>query len=332
VTHPPGRRKDDGRETARGPIPPPSPIRPPNFATFWEKTRAELGRVPPNVSREPLAPKDGALLFERLAFDSLDGARVSGYVIRWEDGAPRPLVVHGHGYGGDLEPMWRWARTGMNVLGVEARGYGRSGDALPEQSPWGYVLTGIESPEEHVLRGAVCDYARAVEVGRELLGASATRTVLHGRSFAGGLAVMAESILQVADLLVVAVPSFGWVEGRRFLVKEGSGEEINNFLEAHPDREEELMTVLSYFDPMNFAGEVRCPTLVGVGLVDDVVPAPTVYAIADHLGGPREVVELPVSHTDRPEEKLWDHFEAYWLRLALEGVPAAFGEKDTPTP
>jgi hypothetical protein len=53
---------------------------------------------------------------------------------------------------------------------------------------------------------------------------------------------------------------------------------------------------------------------------------------ADHLGGPREVVELPVSHTDQPEEKLWDRFEAYWLRLALEGVPATFGEKDTPTP
>jgi hypothetical protein len=104
---------------------------------------------------------------------------------------------------------------------------------------------------------------------------------------------MAEFLLRVADLLVVAVPSFGWVEGRRFLVKEGSGEEINTFLEAHPEREEELMTVLSYFDPMNFAGEVHCPTLVGVGLVDDVVPAPTVYAIADHLGGPREVVELP---------------------------------------
>ena len=330
--HPPERHKDDGGETARRPIPPPSPIRPPDFATFWEKTQVQLGRVPPNVSREPLVSGDGALLFERLAFDSLDEARVSGYVIRWEDGAPRPLVVHGHGYGGDLEPMWRWAKAGLNVLGVEARGYGRSGDALPEPSPWGYVLTGIESPEEYVLRGAVCDYARAVEVGWGILGASAMRTVLHGRSFAGGLAVMAEFLLRVADLLVVAVPSFGWVKGRRFLVKGGSGEEINTFLEAHPEREEELMMVLSYFDPMNFAGEVHCPTLVGVGLVDAVVPAPTVYAIADHLGGPREVVELPVSHTDLPEEKLWDRFEAYWLRLALEGVPASFGEKDTPTP
>ncbi len=87
------------------------------------------------------------------------------------------------------------------------------------------------------------------------------------------------------------------------------------------------MVVLSYFDPMNFAADISCPSFVGLGLEDDVVPAPTVYAIANHLGGPHEVLRLPVSHTERPEEKLWDRFEARWLRLAVEGVPPDFGER-----
>jgi cephalosporin-C deacetylase len=326
VTQPP--EPYEGLDIRRLGLPPLK--RAPDFESFWEKTRLELGRVAPNASSYPLESEVPALGFERLDFDSLGGVRVSGYAIRWKDGAPRPLVVDSHGYEGELEPKWHWARAGVNVVGVEARGYGRSKGALPSRSPWGYVLTGIESPEEHVLRGAVCDYVRAVEVGREILGASVLRTVLHGASFAGGLAVMAESILQFADLLVVAVPSFGWAEGRRLLVKEGSGDEINRYLEAHPGREEDLMLVLSYFDPTNFAGGVRCPTLVGLGMEDNVVPAPTVYAIADRLGGPREVMELPVSHTERPEEKLWERFEAYWLRLALEGVPTDFGKKQAP--
>ena len=301
--------------------------RPPDFEAFWEKTRAELGRIPPAVSRELLGSDDAALGFERLSFDSLGGARVSGYVIRWKDDVPRPLVVHSHGYGGGLDPVWHWARTGVNVLGVEARGYGRSRDALPSLSPWGYVLTGIESSEKHVLRGAVCDYMRAVEVGRDILYPFISRMVLNGTSFAGGLAVMAESVMQVADFLVVAVPSFGWAEGRRLLVEDGSGQEINRYLEAYPEREEDVMVILSYFDSMNFAEEVRCPTLVGLGLEDNVVPAPTVYAIVNHLSAPHQVVRLPVSHTDLPEEKLWDRFEAYWLRLAVEGVPPDFGER-----
>ena len=239
--------------------------------------------------------------------------------------------MHGHGYGDhELDHEWGWAAAGANVLGVQVRGYGRSRGALSNQSPHGYALTGIRSPEEYVLRGAVCDYARAIEAGKEVLGSSLSRLVLHGRSFAGGLAVMGEAVAGVADLLVVAVPTFGWAEGRRSLAKEGSGAEINRYLESHPEREEDVMVVLSYFDTMNFAPDVRCPTLVGVGRADDVVPAPTVYAVANRLGGPREVVELPVSHSDFPQEKLWEGFEAYWLRLAVEGVPPGFGKSELP--
>ena len=325
--NPPDQRAEGREIGSRGSSQPPL-TRPPDFESFWEKTRAELGGIPPAVSRESLESEDPALAFEDLGFDSLGGVRVSGYLIRWKDGGPRPLVVHSHGYGGGLDPMWHWAKMGVNVLGVEARGYGRSGDALPSPSQWGYVLTGIESPEKHVLRGAVCDYMRAAEVGKEVLDPSVSRTILNGTSFAGGLAVMAESVMQAADFLVVAVPSFGWAEGRRLLVEDGSGQEINAYLEAHHEREEDVMVVLSYFDSMNFASEIRCPTLVGLGLEDNVVPAPTVYAIVNHLSAPHRVVRLPVSHTDLPEEKLWDQFEAYWLRLAIEGVPPNFGENE----
>jgi cephalosporin-C deacetylase len=326
MTYPPERRAEGWEEgSGKGSHPPLT--RHPDFESFWERTRAELGRIPAAVSRESLESEDPALGFEKLSFDSLGGARVSGCMIRWKDDVPRPLVVHSHGYGGGLDPMWHWAWKGVNVLGVEARGYGRSRDALPSLSSWGYVLTGIESPEKYALRGAVCDYMRAVEVGREILNPFISRMVLNGTSFAGGLAVMAESILQVADFLVVAVPSFGWAEGRRLLAEDGSGQEINRYLEAYPEREEHVMVVLSYFDSMNFAEEIRCPTLVGLGLEDNVVPAPTVYAIVNHLSTPHQVVRLPVSHTDLPEEKLWDRFEAYWLRLAVEGVPPNFGEK-----
>ncbi|HZB81933.1 MAG TPA: acetylxylan esterase [Rubrobacteraceae bacterium] len=299
---------------------------PPDFQSFWAKTRAEVEKVPLDMSREPFRTANPALLFERLTFGSLGGVSISGYALRWRDDAERPLVVHSHGYGGDFDVMWHWAERGVNVLGVEVRGYGRSKDALPTRSPWGYVLTGIESPQEYVLRGAVCDYVRAAEVGKEFLGLHTSRTVLTGVSFAGGLAVMAEAILQAADLLAVAVPSLGWVEGRRLLASKGSWGEIDRYLEVHPEREEALMDVLRYFDPMNFAPRVRCPTLVSVALADDVVPAPTVYAIAEHLGGPREVVTWPASHADLPEEDFFrERFEAYWLQLAVEGVPAGFG-------
>jgi hypothetical protein len=74
--------------------------------------------------------------------------------------------------------------------------------------------------------------------------------------------------------------------------------------------------------------------LAGAGLgqpVDDhhllerVVPAPTVLAIADRLGGPVEVLRFPVSHSDAPEEGPWRRFERRWLELAVNGVGDGFG-------
>jgi cephalosporin-C deacetylase-like acetyl esterase len=299
--------------------------RPVDFFEFWSRTMKELDRTGPMVEREAATTRAGIRL-ERLSFASLGDARIHGYLLRWADGAPRPLVVHGHGYGGRSTPRWRWARAGLNVLGVDVRGWGRSRTALPSRSRWGWVLTGVESPERHVLRGAVCDYLRAVRVGRELLGPAVTRTVLQGSSLAGGLALMAQALAGVGDLLAVAVPTFGWAEGRRLFGSAGSAGEINRYLERRPEHAaEDLMVVLRYFDPMHFAGLVRCPTLVGVGVVDAVVPAPTVLAITAHLVGPHEVMRFPVSHAGSPEERRWRGFERRWLELALGGVPPGFG-------
>lgn len=301
--------------------------RPPDFERFWAKTMAELGGVSADVVGRT-AGGEGRLDLLDLEFSSLWGARIRGYLLRWDDDVPRPLVVHSHGYGARCEPEWAWAARGAHVLGVDIRGFGRSADAVPQRSPWGFMLTGREAPETHVLRGVVCDFVRAVEVGRRLVAGRVSRLVVHGTSFSGALGLMAEALLHSSDLLAVAVPTFGWTEARHFFVRAGSGNEVNEFLDSHPDEAEDLMLVLRYFDTMYFAGLVRCPTLIGVGIADDVVPSPTVYAIANHLSCAREVMEFPVSHSVLPEERLWDRFEDRWLQLALHGVPAGFGTGD----
>jgi cephalosporin-C deacetylase len=297
--------------------------RPPDFALFWEKTWKSLMSTEPELLREP-APVPGVTEHKllKLSFRSLGGVRVAGYAILWRNEEKRPLVVHSHGYDSSCSLQWKWARQGYNVVGVDIRGFGKSRAAVPGLSKWGYVLTGIETPESSVLRGAVCDYARAVQVARQLCEGSTTRTVLHGFSFSGALALMAGALLGAADLLAIGVPTFGWAEGRHFFVKAGSGAEIGRYLEARREEAEDVMLVLSYFDPINFADMVSCPVLIGVGLKDDVVPAKTVYAIANHLPGPVEIMKFPVSHSNEAEEKRWEEFEAHWLELGKAGTPS----------
>jgi cephalosporin-C deacetylase len=186
--------------------------RPPDFEAFWAEARAELAAVDAAPEHDLIARKDEIVL-ERLRFSSLGGARLEGYLLRWETAAMRPLVVHTHGYGSVVSPEWAWARQGLNVAGVDIRGFGRSRAALPVPSPWGWALTGIGSPDTHVLRGAVCDLVQAAHVVRARLGGRPRRTVLEGMSLGGALALMAAAVEPIADLLVAGYPSLGWAEG-----------------------------------------------------------------------------------------------------------------------
>ncbi|MEM9674754.1 MAG: acetylxylan esterase, partial [Bacteroidota bacterium] len=300
--------------------------KPVDFERFWNKTKEELLALPLSIEQEPTGTEKQGCALTNLSFLSLGNQRVQGYLLQWQDSQPRPLIIHAHGYMSQTEVRWDWAKQGFNIVGVDIRGFGRSRSAVPEHSKWGYVLTGIQSPEQSVLRGAVCDYIQAVRVAQEICSGQISYQVLQGSSFAGGLALMAEYVVQAADLLVVGVPTFGWAEGRKFFAQSGSGQEINRFLKTHPEYEEDTMLVLRYFDSVNFGSRITCPTLVGVGVVDPVVPAYTVYAIANHLSSPHEIMEFPVSHTDLPEEQHWKKFEEYWIQLTQQGLPDDFGE------
>lgn len=301
---------------------------PKDFASFWRKTLDDLAGVPIDLIREPVeAGAHPGLLLDHISFRSLGAERIHGYFLRPKDGGDCPLVIHAHGYGSFCTVQWDWGHAGLGVIGIDVRGFGRSERALPNPSRWGYVLSGIGAPETSVLRGAVCDYVRAAQLGQDLLLPDRRRTVFYGRSFGGALALMAEGVAPLADFLALGVPSFGWAEGRHFFVKDGSGQQINAYLKAYPDHTEDAMLVLRYFDSVYFAGLVTCPTLLGIGLEDVVVPAETVYAIGNHLAGPVEIMEFPVSHTERPEEKLWDAFEERWEEMARQGLPTGFGGK-----
>lgn len=298
---------------------------PTDLDAFWSATRDELGTVPFGVRRRSARGSIPGTTLQTLSFLSSGGRRIHGYTLTWNDDRPRPVVVHAHGYRSKSRLQPDWAAAGCHLLGFDVRGFGRSEAAVPDPSPWGWLLTGVRQPETSVLRGAVADYVRAVEVAARILPAS--WVVAHGVSLAGGLATMAAAVAGGPDLLVVGVPTFGWTEGRRLLVERGSGAEVDRFLDEHPEYPEaDLQSVFAYFDAALLAPKVQCPTLVGIGRLDRVVPAACVQRIIDRLRTPHEVMSFPVSHTASPLMREWERFEERWLDLATQGVPAGFGQ------
>ena len=298
--------------------------RPPGFLRFWTSTVANLAKIEPDARFLPTRERADGLTLDRLAYTSLGGVRIRGYLLRPISGQPCPLVVHAHGYEDRYEHRVDWARRGLNVFGFDARGFGRSASAV-RVSGEGYLLTGIESPETSILRGAVADYLQAVRTARELLGEDVGTLGYYGFSFGGALALMAAGISADADFVVLGQPTFGWNEERRRLALGGSALQLKQYLEKFRWRHDSVTDTLRYFDTLNFAPLIRARTLVGIGLDDDVVPSRTVLAIVNHMHCPLEVRLLPVSHSDDPRESRWHAFHEEWLGHFEHGVPADFG-------
>lgn len=302
----------------------PNVYAPPEFSRFWALFVAELQAVAPEPATEVLDSPAHGMQLKRVRYTSLGGAHIEGYLLCPMMSQPCPLIVHAHGYNDRFEILCDWAARGFNVLGFDARGFGRSASAV-ETSEDGYVLTGIEKPETSILRGAVADYLQAVRVGQELLNGQISRIGYYGFSFGGGLALMAGALSREAELVIVGQPTFGWNDERFRLALAGSALEIKNYIEKYPWRRDMVVHTLKYFDTLHFAPFIHVPVFLGIGLDDDVVPSRTLLAVANHIETPVEVRFLPVSHSKDPREALWGEFLDEWMACLSEGVPEGFG-------
>lgn len=257
------------------------------------------------------------LNYTKLAFRSVDNAVIHGYLLAWDDG-PRPLVLHTNGYNNQYDLQSHWAHRGVNVLGFDTRGFGRSKAGI-NLSPGGHILSGISSPQHSILRGCVCDYIQAHRVAKLMLGDRARRTIYYGFSFAGAMAMQAAAISQSADIVVAGVPTFGWHPKRCTMNLGGSAGEVNAHLRAKPDTAARVLDTLNYFDTLHFAPLLKQPLLIGLGLTDPVVPPETVRAIAHQLTCEHRLREFPESHCGN-DELVWHDFIDEMLQLSDSGV------------
>ena len=158
--------------TERGPVlPDPMTLdKPDDFAHFWRDTWEELKRYAADYETS-MEDSRGGITHTVVDFNSWEDTGISGYLLHRDDEQPRPLVIYTHGYYGQCDIQWHWAEQGLNVFGFDTRGFGHSAFIT---HPDGWILTGIESPETSIIRGAVCDYMRAAEIARLMSAQSST--------------------------------------------------------------------------------------------------------------------------------------------------------------
>ena len=270
-----------------------STIKPSDFDDYWTRTRVELDRIPVSLSSERSTLRSTANVDTyEITYSSLSGLRIFGWLCVPVGRSNCPGLVIYPGYSGSTAIPRAWAQQGYVAFQMSPRGHHKSDGVFNPGFP-GLMTSGIDDPSNYVYRGIYCDAWRAVDIVLGRNEVDRTRIGVTGGSQGGGLALVAAAMRAEVAFVAADVP---FLTSIRDAMKSGNSfpyEEVKDFIRVLPANEAHLLTTLDYIDTINFADQIHVPTLLSVGIRDDVCPPQTAYALYNRLSCPKDMCAYP---------------------------------------
>ena len=248
--------------------------------------------------------------------NSFEGKRLRAWYTVPKDPVPGgrvPAVLAVPGYGGDKPIPTLLAASGFAVLTLYPRGQGESCQewTLEHSTKLTYYVT---DKERFYYRGAYMDCVRGLDLLASRPEVDAARLGMWSRSQGGGL-TLATAALDQRLRVAVAEEPFLCNYPVAITVTSRPYVELHDYVAAHPEARQAILDTLAYFDPLHLAPSIQCPTLVNVGMRDDVCPASTILPVFERITAPKALHVYPdLTHTPCTD---FNAHAMHWLRRYL---------------
>lgn len=263
---------------------------------FWSNIQADLAGIDPVVKLIPSTKSYSVdFMIYKLSYTSLYNERIHGLLITPKIGDKFPLVIDYLGYMNFIngpEPFYHWAEIGCACLVIDNRQQG--GETL-DQHQYGSTIgsmpmgNGFLSPDDFYMKRVVADHLLELTIGCSLSIIDKTQVFLRGASQGGGLAVMIGSLTRVNLQAVFAdVPSQSNLE-ERIDTRAGSYGILSEYLELHPEKRQQMMDTMAYFDTQYFAEKLEAPIYCSVGDQDITCPPADFMVTYNRIKAPKEL-------------------------------------------
>ncbi|MDR1767167.1 MAG: acetylxylan esterase [Propionibacteriaceae bacterium] len=274
---------------------------PDDFDAFWQRTLAESRAAAEPLDLTPVPTRLKTVDVYDLTFPGFAGQPVKAWV-RAPHGetGPLPAVVSYVGYGGGrglpMETLL-WASAGYVHVHMDTRGQGSgwSVGETPDFGPTGPAVAGvctrgIDDRETYYYRRLFTDAVLAVDAARQLPMVDAARIGTTGGSQGGAMALASAALATGVKASWISVPFMSDVRRAVEATDTRPYAEFAEYLACHRDQVERVYATLAYFDGVNFARRASVPAVITAALMDDIVPASTVFAVHHNYAGPNELV------------------------------------------
>ena len=307
----------------------PAVPRPDDFKVFWQAQLAALAAIPANPVLVSKPCDQSGVDYWHLTLDSIDHRHVQGQLARPTGTDKRPallLLQYAGVYA--LQPHWvtNYAHQGWLVLNVEAH------DLPVDEGAAFYADQAAKSLNNYPAIG--CHDRTTSYFLPMVLGAVRAAQYLAGRpdwdgqilevsgTSQGGFLTLATAGLDPQVTAACAMVPAGCDTNGPAHDRAAAWPYWSNFAKGP-----ELTGVFAtarYFDACNFAADITCPTLIGVGLIDPTARPTSVIAAFNQVKGPKELVILPGSNhygTGNTQAPFLKRLAA-WTNEQLAGRPA----------
>lgn len=296
-------------------------IRQPDFAAFWERMLVRSEEQPINPESQSLVYAVPHVKVEKVSFEAFDGGRIVGWLVAPVQGSRHPTLIQFHGYGGgrgNVSNYLMWALQGFAVLTFDVRGQnGESTDAAayPDGRSPGWMSWGILEPEKYYFVRAYVDTVRAMDYACSRIEVDPERIGITGCSQGGGLSLAAVALDSRYKLCMAEVPAFCHFRRMLEMTKAAPWTDLIVRFQRHPELIEPAMQTLSYVEINNLAERIQCPTLVTVGMQDELCPPSTIFAAYNRI--PAEEKQIDVFDFNGHEANLNIETMIAWARRHL---------------
>lgn len=304
----------------------PSAPTPVDFDDFWQKKVEELLAIPANTQAEPADSGKPSVDYWRIRLDNIHGTHVYGQLARprGEGKFPAMLILQYAGvYGLPKSNVVVRAESGWLALNIMAHDlpfdeqpafYEKSGRTTLSN----YPSIGCDDREKSYFLRMLLRCYRAADFLTRRPEWDGKTLVVTGTSQGGLQAFATAALFPRITSMMVNVPAGCDTTGT--LVGRASGwPHWENF--ATGDQRKKVLEVSEYFDAVNFASRVKCPALVGVGLIDETSPPAGVFAAFNELRGPKEVLVMERSdhHGSHNSQAGYIARSEAWAKALLAG-------------
>ena len=277
---------------------------PADFDEFWDKSLEELNAIDPCAEFVPHPSRSACAEFFDLYFTSTKGAKIHAIFARpknVEGKVPAVLRFHGlSGCGGEWTSLLQYVSQGFCMAALDCRGQGGTSEDVGGQvntfsNPFS---RGLDSDPSNLLcRDLFLDTAMLARVIMGLDYVDEKRIGVFGGSQGGALTVACAALVPEIKL---AAPIYPYLSDYKRVwemdLDKNAYEGIRYyFRSADPthEREDEIFTKLGYVDIQNLAPRIKAKVMMSTGLMDNICPPSTQFAMYNKITSEKSVVIYP---------------------------------------